>query len=53
MSPKATLLDFHGCGSFHRLSPSEPFFLFASFSFFVKIHCPLPGKCRARIAYGR
>jgi hypothetical protein len=42
MSPKATFFDFHGCGSFHRLSPSERFFLFACFSFFVKIFGRFP-----------
>jgi hypothetical protein len=34
--PKATFIDFHRCGSFHRPPLPEPFFLFGSFSFFVE-----------------
>jgi hypothetical protein len=36
MAPKATLVDFLGCGSFHK-RPLPQFFLFGSFSFFVQI----------------
>jgi hypothetical protein len=36
MLPKATLIDFLNCGSFHRLPLPNRFFLFAPFSFFVK-----------------
>ncbi len=47
--PKATFLDFHGCGSFHR--PPLPnfsllFFLFGSFSFFVEIEAPTKNNSR-------
>jgi len=34
--PKASDFDFLSCASFNRPSPSECFFLFGSFSFFVK-----------------
>jgi hypothetical protein len=35
-SPKATLIDFHGCGSFHRL-PLPHVLSFCFFFFLVKI----------------
>jgi len=45
-SPKATFVDFHGCGSFHRL-PLPPV------SFFLLLFLSLRERCRARIAYKR
>jgi hypothetical protein len=38
---------------FPQASPSSAFFLFATFSFFVKIVNSVPGKWRSRIAYRR
>ena len=38
--PKATFLDFHGCGSFHRPPLPNFSFFFGSFSFFVEIWAP-------------
>jgi hypothetical protein len=44
--PKATFIDFHRCGSFHRPPLPEPFFLFGSFSFFVQIRLPSRNNSR-------
>jgi len=35
-SPKASFVDFHGCGSFHRPPLPLASFFFGSFSFFPK-----------------
>ena len=35
-SPKASFVDFHRCGSFHKLPLPQLSFFFASFSFFVE-----------------
>ena len=52
MVPKATLVDFLGCGSFHK-RPLPQFFLFGSFSFFVQIRAPGGEIIRSTIVYGR
>jgi len=52
-SPKASFVDFHGCGSFHKLPLPQLSFFFASFFFLYSFIEKLLKKFRVRIVYRR
>jgi len=46
--PKASFVDFHGCGSFHKLPLPQLSFFFAAFFFlYSRLECPDRGLIRA------
>src|SRR5439155_13705701 len=52
-SPKASFVDFHGCGSFHKLPLPQLSFFFVSFFFLCTRIEKLSKNFRARIVYRR